>query len=64
MNSTSVSMEMSVAYVSWITDQLRDDIESRARVVVRKRQKSSAFRRFVVAGVACISMALAQIISS
>jgi hypothetical protein len=63
MNSTSVSMEMSVAYVSWITDQLRDDIESRARVVVRKRQ-GSAFRRFVVAGVACISMALAQIISS
>ncbi len=63
MNSNSVSMEMSVAYVSWITDQLRDDIESRARVTVRKH-KSSAFRRFVVAGVACISMALAQIISS
>jgi hypothetical protein len=63
MNSTSVSMEMSVAYMSWITDQLRDDIESRTRVNVSK-QKSSAFRRFVVAGVACISMALAQIISS
>ena len=63
MNSNSVSMEMSVAYMSWITDQLRDDIESRTRVNVSK-QKSSAFRRFVVAGVACISMALAQIISS
>lgn len=63
MNSTAVSVELSVAYMAWITDQLRDDIDSRQRVVVRKH-KSSAFRRFVVAGVACISMALAQIISS
>jgi len=63
MNSSSVSVELSVAYMSWITDQLRDDIESRTRVNVRKDHRS-AFRRFVVAGVACISMALAQIISS
>lgn len=62
MNASSTTMELSVAYLGWINDQLRVDIESDQQFV--RRTKNSAVRRFVVAGVACISLALAQIISS
>lgn len=63
MNSSSATMELSVAYLGWINDQLRVDVEWQ-ETTVRRRHKTSAVRRFVVAGVACISLALAQIISS
>ena len=63
MISSSTTMELSVAYLGWINDQLRVDVETE-ETVARRRQKTSVLRRFVVAGVACISLALAQIITS
>lgn len=63
MTSSAVSMELSVSFVSWINDQMRDEVQSS---VVRKRVSSQVnfLRTFVVAGVACISFALASIIAT
>ncbi len=61
MNSSTLSMELSVSFVSWINDQMKEKIETpRPRRVLRH---DSFFRGFVVCGVACISMALASLIA-
>jgi hypothetical protein len=62
MNSSAISMQISVSFVSWINDSLRDQIETREQSKIRHRRLNSV-RRFVVAGVACISVALASIIA-
>jgi hypothetical protein len=63
MTSSAVSMELSVSFVSWINDQMRDQVEAR-NTVSRTRRHVSVVRSFVVAGVACISFALATIIAT
>ncbi len=63
MTSSAVSMELSVSFVSWINDQMRDQVEVR-NTVSRTRRHVGVFRSFVVAGVACISFALATIIAT
>jgi hypothetical protein len=61
MNSSALSMELSVSFVSWINDQLKEQIEiPPTRRVLRH---DSFFRSFVVCGVACISMALASLLT-
>ncbi|MDA0591357.1 MAG: hypothetical protein O2820_24815 [Planctomycetota bacterium] len=61
MNSSALSMELSVSFVSWINDQMKDRIEvPPTRQALRH---DSCFRGFVVCGVACISMALASLIT-
>jgi hypothetical protein len=56
-------MELSVSFVSWINDQMRDQVEAR-NTVTRTRRNVSVVRSFVVAGVACISFVLATIIAT
>ncbi|MFT4556198.1 MAG: hypothetical protein ACKVII_00765 [Planctomycetales bacterium] len=63
MTSSAVSMELSVSFVSWINDQMRDQVEDR-NTVSRRRRNVDIVRSFVVAGVACISFALATIIAT
>ncbi|NQV26305.1 MAG: hypothetical protein HQ518_18275 [Rhodopirellula sp.] len=63
MNSSAVSMELSVSFVSWINDQMRDQVELR-NASTRSRQQVSVVRSFVVAGIACISFVLATIIAT
>ena len=63
MTSSAVSMELSVSFCSWINDQMRDQVEVR-NTVSRRRQNVDIVRSFVVAGVACISFALATIIAT
>jgi hypothetical protein len=62
MNSSALSMELSVSVISWINDHLRNEVESRVTHRHHNR-RLNVFRRFVVAGVACISVALATIIA-
>ena len=66
MPESKVSMEVSVSFVSWINDQLRDQVD----VPPRRRSMSpfdgfrlSALEGFVVVGVAGISCALATLLS-
>ena len=61
MTSSAVSIELSVSCVSWINDQLRDQIETR-NATSKTSNQVDIVRSFVVAGVACISFALATII--
>lgn len=61
MNSSALSMELSVSFVSWINDQMKEQIEP--QVTHRTFRQDSFFRGFVVCGVACISMALASLIT-
>ena len=63
MTSSAVSMELSVSFVSWINDQMRDQVEVR-NTVSRTRRDVGVIRSFVIAGVACISFALATIIAT
>jgi hypothetical protein len=63
MSSTAVSMELSVSCVSWINEQLRDQVEDR-NTISSTRRHVNIVRSFVVAGVACISFALATIIAT
>lgn len=62
MNPSTLSMELSVSFVSWINDQMKEqiEIEPTPRRVLRH---DSFFRGFIVCGVACISMALASLIA-
>ena len=62
MNSSALSMELSVSFVSWINEQMKEQVETvkpRRRVVVGE----SLYRGFVVCGVACISIALGSLIA-
>jgi len=63
MSSSAVSMELSVSFYSWINDQMRDQVEVR-NTVSKSRRNVDIVRSFVVAGVACISFALATIIAT
>ncbi|MDA1163093.1 MAG: hypothetical protein O3B13_08325 [Planctomycetota bacterium] len=63
MNSSAVSMELSVSFVSWINDQMRDQVEAR-NADSRSHKQVGAVRSFVIAGVACISFVLASIIAT
>lgn len=63
MTSSAVSMELSVSFVSWINEQMRDQLEV-SSAQQRTRKQVDVFRSFVVAGVACISFALATIIAT
>jgi hypothetical protein len=56
-------MELSVSFVSWINDQMRDQVETRASAR-RTRKPLGVVRSFILAGVACISLALASIIAT
>lgn len=60
MNSSAVTTELSISFVSWINDQLREEVESRQHAV-RIAQNDSAFRKFVVAGVASICVLLVNL---
>ena len=62
MSSSALSMELSVSFVSWINDHLRSEVQTREQFHNNNR-RLSIMRRFVVAGVACISVALASIIA-
>jgi len=62
MNSSALSMELSVSFVSWINDQMREQVETRD-VISNDKKQVDVVRSFVVAGVACISLALASIIA-
>jgi hypothetical protein len=63
MTSSAVSMELSVSFVSWINDQMRDQVQVR-NAASKTHKQIDVFRSFVVAGVACISFALATIIAT
>jgi hypothetical protein len=63
MSPSAVSMELSVSFVSWINDQMRDQVEVR-NTISKSRRHVDIVRSFVVAGVACISFALATIIAT
>lgn len=65
MTSSALSMELSVSLVSWINDQMREQVESRETVSNNESSKQlDVVRSFVAAGVACISFALATIIAT
>lgn len=66
MPESTVSMELSVSFVSWINDQLREQVD----IPPRRRSMNpfdgfrlSALEGFVVVGVAGISCALATLLS-
>lgn len=66
MPESHTSMELSVSFVSWINEQLREHVE----VPPRRRSTSpfdgfrlSALEGFVVVGVAGISCALASLLT-
>ncbi|MHC4879278.1 MAG: hypothetical protein ACYTGL_22715 [Planctomycetota bacterium] len=66
MHHPNASMEVSVSFVSWINEQLREQAE----IPPRRRSMSpfdgfelSALEGFVVVGVAGISCALASLLS-
>ncbi len=66
MPESNVSMELSVSFVSWINEQLREQVD----IPPRRRSLSpfdglrlSALEGFVVVGVAGISCALATLLS-
>jgi hypothetical protein len=61
MTSSTLSMELSVSFVSWINDQMKEQIE--IPPTHRVLRHDSFFRGFVVCGVACISMALASLLT-
>lgn len=63
MNSSTLSMELSVSFVSWINDQMKERIATPPQSPHRTLRHDSFFRGFVVCGVACISMALASLIA-
>lgn len=63
MTSSALSMELSVSFVSWINDQMREQVETR-EVIYKRKRNVEVLRSFVVAGVACISLALASIIAT
>lgn len=60
MNSSTLSQELSVSYVSWINDQMKDHVDT-DQPARRVWDRESFFRGFIVCGVACISMALASL---
>jgi len=62
MNSSDLSMELSVSFVSWINDQMKEQIET-VRPVRKAVVRESVYRGFVVCGVACISIALGSLIA-
>ena len=63
MSANAISMELSVSFVSWINDQLREEIDDRnlspAAITL---PRVNVLRSFVVAGVATISVLLGTII--
>ncbi len=61
MNSSALSMELSVSFVSWINDHLREEVEDHQAPAQATRR--SQLRSYVFAGVACISLAVATILS-
>lgn len=60
MNSSAVTTELSISFVSWINDQLREEVQSRQHAVTAARH-DSAFRNFVMAGVASICVLLVNL---
>jgi len=52
-------MELSVSFVSWINEQLREEIEARQPA----RREMNFFRSFLCAGVASISIVLGVLIA-
>jgi len=62
MNQT-VSLELSVSFVSWINDQLRDRIEVSQQSVRTERRRQTRISGFIITGVTCISVALLSLIT-
>jgi hypothetical protein len=61
MNSSTVTMELSISFVSWINDQLREEVSCRQNEVKVARH-DLAFRNFVVGGVTGICVLLMNLI--
>lgn len=59
MSAHAVSMELSVSFVSWINEQLREEIEARQPA----SRELNFFRSFLCAGVASISIVLGVLIA-
>ena len=62
MNSSALSMELSVSFVSWINDQMKDQIET-VKPARKFVDRQSLCRGFIVCGVACISIALGSLLA-
>ena len=63
MSANAISMELSVSFVSWINEQLRDEIDDRdLKPAVAAVPRVNVMRSFVVAGVAAIYVLLGTII--
>ena len=63
MSANAISMELSVSFVSWINDQLREEIKDRDQSSdASSMPEINVLRSFVVAGVATISVLLGTII--
>ncbi len=63
MSANAISMELSVSFVSWINEQLREEIDDHHVVPTASESRQVNFMRsFVVAGVATISVLLGTII--
>ena len=62
MSSPTMTMELSVSFVSWINDQLKDEMQSR-QVVRKTEHKSLVLRSAVVmASLASICVSVVSII--
>lgn len=54
-----MSIELSVSFVSWINDQLRDEIELRL-AAARRRPAVNYVRSAVLGGIASVSIVIAM----
>lgn len=60
MNSSAVSMELSVSFVSWINDQMRYEISSRQQVRQSAKREFALNSAVVAASLTCITVAIAS----
>lgn len=60
MNSAAVTMELSIAYLSWINTELRSELTSREMAAQASRREIKN-RKVVVASVASLCIAILSI---
>lgn len=62
MNSTAISMELSVSFVSWINDQMKHELSSRQQVRQVQKREWVVQSAVVAASLTCITVAVASLL--
>ncbi len=60
MNSSAISMELSVSFVSWINEQMRHEISSRQEIHKTAQRSFVVNSAVVAASLTCITVAIAS----